>query len=52
VNEADPTGQPRVDAALAELDRIAELPPDEQVAGYARVHSELQETLAALDEGR
>jgi hypothetical protein len=47
-----PTGQPRVDAALAELDRIVALPPEQQVAGYTEVHAELQATLAALDEGR
>jgi hypothetical protein len=46
------TGHPRVDAALAELDRIAALPPAEQVSGYAEVHRELQGTLSALDEGR
>jgi hypothetical protein len=49
---AGPTGQARVDAALAELDRIAALDPAEQVAGYTRVQHELQATLAALDEGR
>lgn len=46
------TGHPRVDAALAEIDRIAELPPAAQVDGYAAVQGELQATLAALDEER
>ena len=44
------TGHPRVDAALAELDRIADLPPAEQVAGFATVQQELQGTLATIDE--
>lgn len=47
----DGTGHPRVDAALAELDRIAALPPADQVAGFTTVHRELQATLATLDEG-
>ncbi len=46
------TGQPRVDAALATLDRILSLPPERQVEGYAEVQRELQATLAALDEER
>jgi hypothetical protein len=46
------TGHPRVDAALAELARIAHLPPAEQVDGYAAIQRELHETLAALDDGR
>jgi hypothetical protein len=48
---ADTTGHPRVDAALGEVDRIAELTPAEQVAGFTAVHRELQATLATLDEG-
>jgi hypothetical protein len=44
------TGHPRVDAALAELDRIADLPPADQVAGFATVQQELQGTLATIDE--
>jgi hypothetical protein len=46
------TGHPRVDAAIAELDRITALPPAEQVAGFTAVHQELQATLSELDEGR
>jgi hypothetical protein len=45
----DATGHPRVDAALAELDRIADLPPAEQVTGFAGVQQELQATLATID---
>jgi len=40
---------PRVDSALAELDRIAALAPADQVAGFTAVHRELQETLAEID---
>jgi hypothetical protein len=47
---AGETGNPRVDAALAELDRIADLPPADQVAGFATVQQELQGTLATIDE--
>jgi hypothetical protein len=47
-----PTGQPRVDAAFAELGRIESLPPAEQIDGYTDVHRALQATLAALDEER
>jgi len=44
-----PTGNPRVDAALGELDRIADLPPGDQVAGFGAVQQELQATLASID---
>jgi hypothetical protein len=43
------TGHPRVDAALAELDRMADLPPADQVAGFAGVHQELQAVLTTID---
>lgn len=46
----EPSGHPRVDAALAELDRIADLPPEQQVAGFATVQQELQATLSTIDE--
>jgi hypothetical protein len=46
------TGHERVDAALADLDRASAGPPGEQVAAFTRVHRELQETLAELDEER
>jgi hypothetical protein len=49
-NENGETGHPRVDAALAELDRIADLPPADQVAGFATVQQELQGTLATIEE--
>jgi hypothetical protein len=47
--DAQTTGHPRVDAALADLDRIATLAPADQVAGFAAVHHELQESLADID---
>jgi hypothetical protein len=46
------TGHPRVDGALAELDRVASRTPGDQIAGYSHVHRELHETLAELDEER
>jgi hypothetical protein len=46
------TGHERVDVALAALDRACMGSPAEQVAGFTRVHRELQETLAELDEER
>ncbi len=44
-------GDPRVDAALGQLDGITELPGTEQVATYEAVHRTLQDTLATIDEG-
>ena len=46
------TGNPRVDAAMDELDRVSGLAPPEQIAVFTAVHRELQETLTALDEER
>ncbi len=51
VSEAEgPTGQPAVDAALAELDEAAELEPAQQVAAYEQAHRALSQTLAAIDQ--
>jgi len=47
----DGSGDPRVDAALARLDGVTELPGTEQVATYEAVHRTLQDTLATIDEG-
>lgn len=44
-----PTGHPRVDSAMAELDRIADLPPEQQVSGFATVQQELQAALSTID---
>lgn len=47
---AEPTGDTRVDGALAELHRIDELPVSEHVAVYDEVHRRLQDALATVDE--
>lgn len=47
--DAQPSGHPRVDAAISELDRIVTLAPADQVAGFTAVQRELQETLADID---
>jgi hypothetical protein len=44
------TGDPRVDAALARLDRLDELPVAEHVGEYDTVHRALQDALTAIDE--
>jgi hypothetical protein len=43
------TGDPRLDAALSELDRVAGSPPADQVPVYERVHGSLRATLASID---
>lgn len=47
----DGFGDPRVDAAIARLGGVTELPGTEQVATYEAVHRSLQDTLASIDEG-
>jgi hypothetical protein len=44
------TGHPGVDATLARLDGVGDLPPREHVAAYAEVHQALHETLNTIDE--
>ncbi|MCW2567824.1 MAG: hypothetical protein JWN54_1921 [Mycobacterium sp.] len=44
------TGDPRVDAALARLDRLDGLPVAEHVGEYDAVHRALQDALTAIDE--
>jgi len=44
------TGHPSVDAALAQLDAVAELAPAEQVAAYEAAHRALTGTLSAIDQ--
>jgi hypothetical protein len=46
----DGTGDPRVDAALARLDRLDELPVAEHVGEYDAVHRALQDALTTIDE--
>jgi hypothetical protein len=45
------TGEPRVDAALARLDELAELPVTEHRAVFEHVHRSLSEVLGELDTG-
>lgn len=49
--EAGPTGDLRVDAALAHLEELAELPVTSHVEVFENVHRQLHEALTALDEG-
>lgn len=44
------TGSAPVDAAVAELDAVAGLPPQEQIPAYESAHRTLQDTLASIDE--
>jgi hypothetical protein len=43
------TGEPRVDQAVAGLDRLADLPPDEHVPVFERTHATLRQVLNELD---
>ena len=45
------TGEPRVDAALARLDELPELPVTEHRAVFEHVHRRLSEVLGELDAG-
>ncbi len=45
----DATGVSSVDAAMAELGRLDELPTSEHVAVYEDLHRQLQDALADLD---
>jgi hypothetical protein len=45
------TGQPSVDAALARLDELPELPVTEHRAVFEHVHRSLSEVLGELDAG-
>jgi hypothetical protein len=45
-----PTGQPAVDAALAQLDAVADRPPAEQVAAFEAAHRALTATLSSIDQ--
>jgi hypothetical protein len=46
----EPTGEPRVDEALAVLDELTTRPTGDQVAGYEQVHRSLQDVLATVDD--
>ena len=45
------TGEPRVDRAVAGLDRLEGLPPDEHVAVFEQTHATLRQVLSELDSG-
>jgi hypothetical protein len=45
-----PTGDARVDAAVAGLGRLTALPADEHVAVLEEVHGRLRDILGELDE--
>jgi hypothetical protein len=45
------TGEPRVDAALARLDELVDLPVTEHRAVFDHVHRSLSEVLGELDTG-
>jgi hypothetical protein len=47
----DGTGDARVDAALARLEDLDELPVAEHVEQFDAVHRTLQDALATIDEG-
>jgi hypothetical protein len=51
VPEIASTGEPRVDAALASLGRLALLPVGEHPAIFEQVHRGLREVLGELDGG-
>jgi hypothetical protein len=48
---APPTGDDRVDAAVAGLSRLAGAPPDEHVAVLEEVHGRLRDILGEVSEG-
>jgi hypothetical protein len=49
--ERQETGVPQVDQAVAGLDRLADLPPDEHVPVFERTHATLRQVLSELDSG-
>jgi hypothetical protein len=46
-----PTGDDRVDAAMAGLSRLAGAPPEEHVAVLEEVHGRLRDILGEVNEG-
>ncbi len=47
----EPTGDAGIDAALAELTRLEDLPSGDRVAVYESVHRQLHQRLADLSTG-
>jgi hypothetical protein len=52
VVELPPTGDDRVDAAVAGLRRLPGIPADEHVAVLEEVHGQLRDILGELNEGQ
>jgi hypothetical protein len=50
-HDHEETGEPRVDQAVASLDRLADLPLDEHVPEFERAHATLRQVLGELDSG-
>ena len=50
-SDLPPTGDDRVDAAVAGLSRLAGAPPDEHVAVLEEVHGRLRDILGEASEG-
>lgn len=50
-HDNEDTGDPRVDQAIAGLDRLAGLPPEEHVAVFEDTHARLRQVLSELDSG-
>jgi hypothetical protein len=44
------TGHPAVDAAVAAVAEVADLPPEHQVPAYEQAQRALSETLSAIDQ--
>jgi len=50
-SQPPPTGDDRVDAAMARLNRLTGTPPDEHVAVLEEVHGRLRDILGQLSPG-
>jgi hypothetical protein len=50
-HDTEGTGEERVDQAVAGLDQLAGLPPDEHVAVFEDTHARLRQVLSELDSG-
>lgn len=50
-HEGEESGEPRVDEAIAGLDRLGDLPLDEHVAVFEDTHARLRQVLSELDAG-
>jgi hypothetical protein len=51
-HDHEETGEPRVDQAVADLDRLADLPPDEHVPVFEQTHATLRQCSASSIPGR